>query len=94
MVRKKSWIAPTNGSYQLELVTDGEAALRLDGRTILTADANPGRLGARVVGINLTAGAHSIELAYRYERGTGTIELVWKPPAGERSVVPPSALRP
>ena len=87
-------VAPASGSYQLELVTDGEATLRLAGRTILRTEANPGRLTQRVVGLNLTAGAHALELAYRYERGTGTIELVWKPPGGERSVVPPSALRP
>lgn len=87
-------VAPTNGSYQVELLTDGESTLRLDGRTILTADANPGRLTSKVVGLNLTAGAHTLELAYRYERGTGTMELIWKPPGGERSIVPPSALRP
>ena len=35
-------IAPSNGSHQLELVTDGEATLRVDGRTVLTTEANPG----------------------------------------------------
>jgi hypothetical protein len=87
-------VAPSNGSYQLELVTDGEATLQVDGGTVLTTEANPGRLTQRAVGINLTAGAHTLELAYRYERGTGTIELLWKPPGGERSIVPPSVLRP
>ena len=40
-------VAPANGSYQLELVTDGESTLRLDGRTLLTTEANPGRLTQR-----------------------------------------------
>ena len=87
-------IAPRNGAYQIELITDGASSLRIDGREVLKADATPERLSPRVVGLNLSAGPHALELEYRYERGPGTIELLWKPPGGERSIIPPSALRP
>jgi len=87
-------VAPSTGTYQMELITDGRSILKIDGKEILTTEATPERLTQKVVAANLTEGPHSIELEYRYERGPGTIELVWKPPAGERSIVPPSALRP
>lgn len=87
-------VAPTSGRYQIELFTDGEVTLRLDGREIITSDATPERPGARTTALNLEAGPHPLQLDYRYERGPGTIELIWQPPDGQRSIVPPSALRP
>jgi PA14 domain len=87
-------VAPSTGRYQIELFTDGEVTLRLDGRAILTSEATPERPGARTTGLDLEAGPHALQLEYRYERCPGTIELIWQPPGGQRSIVPPSALRP
>jgi len=55
-----------------------------DGSSDSTLEASP----------NLTAGPHSIEVDLEVKDGPGVLEWIWTPPAGERSIVPPSALSP
>lgn len=82
-----------DGEYRFDLFTDGVAELKLDGKSVVTARrvAEP-----RVTrgDVRLTRGSHPITVSYSYQRGPGTFELRWQPPGGQRTIVPPSALRP
>ncbi len=80
------------GGYQIELRTDGQARLAIDGRPLIVAcgaaDAAP--VGARLA---LAAGAHRLQLDYLAAPGNTYLELYWTPPGGARSLIPPEALR-
>jgi hypothetical protein len=82
-----------NGLHRLELFTDGGGELIVDGRSILEARPAPATRSLRV-DQTLTPGPHTLEVRYTYVRGPGTFELRWQPPGGERTLIPPSALRP
>lgn len=84
-------LAPQAGEYEFSLVVEGEATLKIDGATVLRTDANG---GTGVGKITLSPGKKPIEVSLISVRGSGGLELIWKPPAGERSVVPPAALTP
>jgi 4-amino-4-deoxy-L-arabinose transferase-like glycosyltransferase len=81
------------GRYRLEIFTDGGADLALNGETLIAARSAPNPRAVRA-DVTLAAGAHPLEVAYRYLRGPGTFELRWQPPGGPRSLIPPAALRP
>jgi len=82
-----------SGLHRLELFTDGGGSLVVDGQTILEGRPAPNARSLRAEQ-TLTAGEHTFEVRYAYVRGPGTFELRWQPPGGERTLVPPSALRP
>jgi 4-amino-4-deoxy-L-arabinose transferase-like glycosyltransferase len=82
-----------NGAHRLEVYTDGGCELILDGRTVLEAKAAPNPRSVRA-DQPLTPGPHTLEVHYSYLRGPGTFELRWQPPGGERTIIPPAALRP
>lgn len=92
-----TWTGPLliqqDGEYRFDLFTDGMAELTMDGKLVVSAKraAEPRitRGDAR-----LTRGRHPIAVTYSYQRGPGTFELRWQPPGGQRTVIPPSALRP
>jgi hypothetical protein len=86
-------LAPRPGGYELELLTDGAAALRLDGRDVLQDAAQPGLARPLKGTITLEPGPHPIEIDYRWARGPGYLELRWRLPGREPSLVPPEALR-
>lgn len=81
------------GQHRLELYTDGGGELLVDGKTVVEGKASPNPRSLRA-DLNLTAGPHAIEVRYTYVRGPGTLELRWQPPGGQRTLIPPSALRP
>ncbi len=81
------------GDYRFDLYTDGAAEMLLDGRTMIEGRASPEPRSLRA-DLRLSPGAHQLEIRYAYLRGAGTLELRWRPPDGERTLVPPSALRP
>ena len=95
VVWRGSLRAPATGSYRFEVVAQGAFELLLDGRRVIRAAGavvDPEPVGAAVA---LAAGRHRLEVRYRpHPAQPGVVELVWTPPGGERSIVPPSALEP
>lgn len=81
------------GKYRLETYTDGGVVLMLDGQQIVAGApaADPRTLGAD---LQLKPGRHELQLRYTYVRGPGRLELRWNRPGAQRTVIPPSALRP
>lgn len=94
---RASWtgqlLVETAGEYRLELYTDGQAELVLDGRAIIQGRASPQPRSLRA-DLHLAPGPHSLVVRYGYIRGLGTFELRWRPPGTARVVIPPGALRP
>lgn len=86
-----SLIAPRSGVFEISLLSEGAATLMIGERVVLDVPANG---DVRTVSVALSAGAQPIDLVYRSPQGGGTLELAWTPPQGERSIIPPSALRP
>jgi hypothetical protein len=86
-------LVDTPGEYRLELYTDGGAELLLHGRPVIQGRPAPEPRSLRT-DLHLDSGAHPIEVHYTYTRGPGILELRWRPPGGERSLIPPTALRP
>lgn len=81
------------GRYELEVYSDGPTKLTLDDRAVAEG-GTPGDAKSLKTALSLSAGSHPIQLEYRYVRERGFLELYWKPPDGQRALVPPSALRP
>jgi hypothetical protein len=91
-VWKGSLVAPASGTYGLGLLASGTAELKLDGRSLLRSEgAHDKPVESSVV---LRAGEHAAELSFRQSVEPARLEWTWKPPGGETSIVPPSALRP
>jgi hypothetical protein len=91
-VWRGSLVAPTPGSYRMDLLTSGTAELKIGGQTVLRSSGAPDKpLDASVV---LSAGQHSVELSFKESVEPARLEWTWTPPGGESSIVPPSALRP
>ena len=86
-----SLLLTKDGEYEFSLTVEGEATLKIDGATVIEVDTNGGTRDRK---ITLAAGQKPIEVVVKSLRGTGGLELIWKPPASERSVIPPSALTP
>ncbi|MCC7106834.1 MAG: glycosyltransferase family 39 protein [Chloroflexi bacterium] len=86
-------LAPDAGRYDLELFSDGPTRLTIDGVVVLEGGV-AGEAKSLKTTRALTLGSHRIELDYRYVRERGFLELYWRPPDGERALIPPSALRP
>jgi hypothetical protein len=82
---------PTPGTWTFGLDLNGEAELWLDDQAVIkgTTDNNPAE-GQ----IALTAGQHRIRLHFLDNRGGSLIHLYWTPPAGEKQIVPTTALEP
>jgi len=84
--------ASLEGNYQLEVRTNGIARLSVDGATLVRACPVPDPTPV-AASISLTKGWHSIQMDYQGIGSADTLELYWLTPAGERSLVPPAALR-
>ena len=84
--------APVPGLYSLSLFAQGAADLKIDKQTVIHTEASSDE--ATNAPVMLAAGPHSIELVFRVNGGPGGLELLWTPPGGSTSVVPPSALSP
>ncbi len=81
------------GRYSFSLNAEGDAQLTIDGAT-LAAKAGGSGLGSTAGTVDLTAGAHVLNVTYTWRGGPGTIELSWIPPGGQSSLVPPEAFAP
>ena len=86
-------VVPREGEYELEVLTDGQVTVRLDGQVVI-AERTAGGLRALRHRLLLRAGAHPLELVGHWQGREGTLELYWRPPNAERQLVPPQALRP
>ena len=86
-------IVERGGLHRLELFTDGGGELIVDGKSILEARPSPNPRSLRA-DQTLAPGPHTLDVRYTYVRGPGTFELRWQPPGGERTLIPPTALRP
>lgn len=86
-------VVPQEGEYELEVITDGQVTLRLDGQVVIAGGTagGPRALRHRLL---LRAGAHPLELLGHWQGREGVLELYWRPPQAERQLVPPQALRP
>jgi hypothetical protein len=76
----------------MTLLSQGALTLRIDGRPVYEA-AEPSDQ-PRGFTVEMSQGAHPVEIAYSVKEGPGAIEWVWTPPGGATSIVPPSALSP
>jgi hypothetical protein len=87
------FIAPTSGTYVFDAQTDGLASIWADGRLI---GANAG--GASTIqasfSIHLTGGVHRFEVRLLAAHDNQTFELYWRPPDGQRAILPPTSLAP
>lgn len=84
-------LAPTDGMYSLEVRTDGQASLAVDGIQVLVACSSM-EVGS-IVSLPLTAGWHPIQFDYVALPGNVYLNLWWTLPTGARAIVPPDALR-
>ena len=82
----------TPGPYKFDLLAHRAARLIVDGRTVAEAVAAGDEAVAAAGTVNLTAGAHRIQVNHFESGGAASIQLFWTPPGGAQEVVPPSAI--
>ena len=69
------------GEYLLELVSDGDTDVFLDGRMVLSSDQTSTRIVPAV-------GLHTLRLEGRVEDPNGMLRLLWQPPGGDLAPIP------
>lgn len=81
------------GRYTLYLTSDDGSALYVDGRKIIDNDLTHGTV-TKTVALDLTAGAHDIEIRYFENGGRQSLQLEWSGPdtGGARKLVDGPAL--
>jgi YD repeat-containing protein len=85
--------ADTAGLYQFSLQAHQGARLSIDGQAVVDAEASSAEAAIATGGVDLTVGAHDIEVTYFESGGAGALQLLWTPPGGIQAVVPPAAIR-
>jgi len=85
-------VAPRTGTYSLSVFSQGLLELRLDGTLVLRSSTDADSVTN--TRLRLKRGPHGLAVTYRMSHSPGGIELMWTPPGGRPSIVPPSALRP
>jgi sugar lactone lactonase YvrE/4-amino-4-deoxy-L-arabinose transferase-like glycosyltransferase len=85
--------ATTAGAYAFDLSSNGPSLLLIDGQAIVN-NAAQGTITPAQGTVNLTAGAHQVDLRYAWQGGPARLEWYWTPPGGERALVPPAVLAP
>lgn len=84
--------APVSGQYGMSLFAQGEATLRIDGQTIIRTDSPS---DTPITGtLNMSAGAHPVQLVYQVSNSPGGLEWAWTPPGGTTSIIPFTMLSP
>lgn len=80
------------GTYVFDVHSNGDSAVFVDDTlvTVIRASGQAVQSGGHV---ELDAGPHKYELRYTWLAGTGYLEAFWTPPAGERELLGPDALR-
>lgn len=86
--------APREGEYELEVVSDGAIELRLDQQVLLADSGMPSGPRALRQRVRLDGNEHAVQLRGSWRGGPGYLAFYWRPPGGERELVPPQALRP
>ncbi len=84
-------VVPAEGKVVFEIRSNGPAQLLIDGAALSECPAG----GTARDEVQLTAGAHDVELRYAWTAGRARLEWFWTPPGeGRLELVPPTALRP
>ena len=101
-LRWEGQVFAEGGRYRLELHTDGQAALSIDGAALLAACSKPltvqsffQRGGYPWVGaeVSLTPGWHAVHLDFAPTGTANGLEWRWTRPDGVTEIVPPNRLR-
>jgi hypothetical protein len=82
---------PVSGKYIFFVRSDDGARLTVDDHLVMSADRDR-RVTETDGTIELTAGAHDIQLEYFQGRGDASCILSWQVPDGRKEVVPPAVL--
>jgi len=85
---------PTTGQYSFALNSTDPAEFDIDGRRVMEIPQGTSSLRSVSVAVQLLTGSHPIELRYNTNREAGTLELLWTPPGGKSSIIPPEAFTP
>jgi 4-amino-4-deoxy-L-arabinose transferase-like glycosyltransferase len=81
------------GSYTFQLATSGPTVLLVDDQTVI-ATSEFEQVFPRSSAITLSEGEHRLVIRYLKKGYASTIQLLWQPPSGERSVIPLRLVRP
>ena len=82
----------TAGIYQLGLRAHRGARVRIDGQMVAEASATGADAVLAMGSANLTAGTHDIEVTQFESGGAAALQLLWTPPGGVQTVVPPASI--
>lgn len=82
------------GEHELEVISDGAIELLLDQQVLLADSGMPSGPRALRQRVRLDGNEHPVQLRGSWRGGSGYLALYWRPPGGERELVPPQALRP
>ena len=90
-----SWEGKLNlvegGEYEFVLNSSEAATLSIDGKAVAANQpASPGFHTAKG-SVGLDAGEHSLRVDFTWTQGSASLELLWTPPGGETSIIPPEA---
>ena len=85
--------APVTGLYHFGTFSDDGSTVSIDGRLVVD---NSGQHGAMYQegAINLSQGWHDIEVRYSDVGGSRAMELWWRPPSRNKTLIPSAYLRP
>ncbi len=75
------------GAYTFQLATSGPTVLLVDDQTVI-ATSDFEQVSPRTSAITLSEGEHRLVIRYLKKGYASTIQLLWQPPSGERSVIP------
>jgi hypothetical protein len=82
----------SEGVYQFGLLAHQGARLSIDGELIAEAVATGDDAVTAMGTANLTVGAHDIEVTHFESGGAAALQLLWTPPSGAQTIVPPSLI--
>lgn len=77
------------GAHKFTLNSTGEAEVSIDGKRILTNPNTDSRFHTVSAEITLSPGPHSIVIGHHWRQFPGILELLWTPPDGRPSIIPP-----
>jgi hypothetical protein len=87
-------VIPEDGAWTFNLGSDAGAQLLVDGRYVVSDDANHG-FRFRAGSVDLLAGVHAFEVRYLERNGSNGLVATWRGPGDtSESVIPTSALIP
>ncbi len=84
---------PVDGTYQFETHSNGASAVLIDGQVVVNNPPN-GNINSAAGTSTLQAGPHRVDVRYTWQSGPARMEWFWTLPTGERTLVPPTVLRP